>query len=196
MTPISQSIRRPAGNPRPARFAVLAVLAGFLSLAGCVANPFQAFDSKPPQSSAGGNARSSEQPVDTGATAADTFKQFNDIPIPADAGIDLEQSLVLGTEDGWIGRLSLDVNYVMIDMYAFYTKEMPRFGWEQLTTVRARISTMTYRRGSRVATITMQPHSSLQRLSSISISNGTSIDFTVAPAARAVMDGARKPPGG
>ena len=99
---------------------------------------------------------------------------------------------MLGTEDGWIGRLSLEVNYVMIDMYAFYTKEMPRFGWEQLTTVRARISTMTYRRGARVATITMQPHSGLQKFSSLS--SGTTIDFTVAPANRSVIDGANKKP--
>lgn len=195
MTPFSHLNRGPGGYPGILRLARAAALAGLLPLAGCVANPLDVFENKPPESSRD-NSRNSEQPVNTGATAADTFKQFNDIPIPADAGIDLEQSLVLGTEDGWIGRLSLDVDYVMIDMYAFYTKEMPRFGWEQLTTVRARISTMTYRRGSRVATITMQPHSGLQRLSNVSISNGTSIDFTVAPAARAVIDGARKPGGG
>ena len=192
MTLTSSSPRRPARFPRLARAAGIPVVAVFGPLTACVQNPFVA--EKPAQSAAGGNSRSSEQPVDTGATAADTFKQFNDIPIPAEADIDLEQSLVLGTEDGWIGRLSLEVNYVMIDMYAFYTKEMPRFGWEQLTTVRARISTMTYRRGARVATITMQPHSGLQKFSSLS--SGTTIDLTVAPANRSVIDGANKKPAG
>lgn len=173
----------------PAGIARIAALSALLALGGCVTNPFAALNSKPAETTDGRTSRSTEQPVDTGATAADTFKQFNDIPIPADADIDLEQSLVLGTEDGWIGRLSLDVNYVMIDMYAFYTKEMPRFGWEQLTTVRARISTMTYRRGARVATITMQPHSGLQKFGNLS--SGTTIDFTVAPANRTVTQGGK-----
>lgn len=193
MTPFSPALRRPSRSVGFAGIARIAALSALLGLTGCVTNPFAPPENKQAQASDGGRSRSSEQPVNTGATAADTFKQFNDIPIPADADIDLEQSLVLGTEDGWIGRLSLDVGYVMIDMYAFYTKEMPRFGWEQLTTVRARISTMTYRRGSRVATITMQPHSGLQKFSNLS--SGTTIDFTVAPANRTVTQGG-KPAGG
>lgn len=193
MTLTSPAPRRRFALVSLTRSAGLAALAAFGPLTACtLQNPFEA--AKPAQSTAANSSRNSEQPVDTGATAADTFKQFNDIPIPADADIDLEQSLVLCTEDGWIGRLSLDVSYVMIDMYAFYTKEMPRFGWEQLTTVRARVSTMTYRRGSRVATITMQPHSGLQKFSNLS--SGTTIDFTVAPANRSVIDGAKKPAGG
>ncbi|MEQ8393607.1 hypothetical protein [Thalassobaculum sp.] len=194
MTPIPPLNFRTFVLPRLGRVASITALVALMPLTACVPNPLDGFNSKPEQSTASAKGRSSEQPVDTGATAADTFKQFNDIPIPADADIDLEQSLVLGTEDGWIGRLSLDVGYVMIDMYAFYTKEMPRFGWEQLTTVRARISTMTYRRGSRVATITMQPHSGLQKFSNLS--SGTTIDFTVAPANRSVIDSGKKPAGG
>lgn len=192
MTLISPAPRQTAGFRGFARLAGAAALLAAVPLTACV--PLADFgSSRPAQATNASQARKTDQPVDTGATAADTFKQFNDIPIPADADIDLEQSLVLGTEDGWIGRLSLEVDYVMIDMYAFYTKEMPRFGWEQLTTVRARISTMTYRRGARVATITMQPHSGLQKFSSLS--NGTTIDFTVAPANRSVTNAPQKPAG-
>ena len=103
---------------------------------------------------------------------ANSFAQFDDIPIPADAEMDLGQTLVLGDAQGWIGRLSLDVAHGMTDMYAFYEQQMPRFGWEQITTVRARISTMTYQRGLRVATITLQP----------TLTKGTVVDFTVGPA--------------
>lgn len=106
------------------------------------------------------------------AGRTNSFAQFSDIPIPADASMDLGQTLVLGDAEGWIGRLSLDVSHGMTDMYAFYEQEMPRFGWEQITTVRARISTMTYRRGDRIATVTLQP----------TLTNGTAVDFTVAPA--------------
>lgn len=119
------------------------------------------------------------------------FKQFTDIPIPVDADLAIEESLVLGTDDGWIGKLAMDVGHPMIDMYAFYTREMPRFGWEQLTTVRARISTMTYRRGTRVATIALQPRGSIDKLTSLG--GGTLIDFTVASANRTVIDGGAAP---
>lgn len=108
---------------------------------------------------------------------ASTFSQFNDIPIPANADIDLQESLILGTEDGWIGRLAIDVGYEMTEMYGFYEREMPKFGWEQLTTVRSRISTMTYRRGSRVSTITLMS----------TLTGGSQIDFTVAPGNATVL---------
>jgi hypothetical protein len=106
-----------------------------------------------------------------------TFTQFDDIPIPANADINLSESLILGNEGGWIGRLSIDVGYEMSDMYGFYTEEMPKFSWEQLTTVRSKISTMTYRRGNRVSTITLVP----------TLTGGTSIDFTVAPGNANIM---------
>lgn len=155
------------------------MLALLLPLAACVTNPFE------PPPPAGGSAIGKNTP--RGNVQEEVFKQFTDIPIPTDADLAIEESLVLGTEDGWIGRLSLDVGHPMIDMYAFYTREMPRFSWEQLTTVRARISTMTYRRGTRVATITLQPRSSLGTLSNLG--TGTTIDFTVAPANRSVIEG-------
>lgn len=114
-----------------------------------------------------------------------SFAQFDDIPIPVDAEMDLGQTLVLGDREGWIGRLSLDVAHAMTDMYAFYEEEMPRFGWERITSVRARISTLTYERGPRVATITLQP----------TLTDGTVVDFTVAPG-RTPGSAPRVAPGG
>lgn len=186
MTPISPSSRRRSGHP-PVRRAVrhplgIAALVLILPLAACVPNPLDAFRSS--ESVGGTESLAAGRSPDKGAAPASTFTQFNDIPIPAGADLDLEQSLVLGTEEGWIGRLSLDVKYGMTDMYSFYEREMPKFSWEQLTTVRAKISTMTYRRGARVATITLQSSSGIA-----GIGSGTSIDFTVAPANRTVIDG-------
>ncbi|MEQ8587371.1 MAG: hypothetical protein RLO01_18450 [Thalassobaculaceae bacterium] len=151
----------------PAAPAAALLLA--LSLAGCVDGPL-----------GGGFAETGRQatPVsgitqdrDGGEGRINSFAQFDDIPIPVDAEMDLGQTLVLGDREGWIGRLSLDVTHSMTDMYAFYEQEMPRFGWERITTVRARISTLTYERGPRVATITLQP----------TLTDGTVVDFTVAP---------------
>ena len=181
MTPNSPTIRRPAPASRLARLCRTGALALVLPLAACVPNPLDAFRSSETIGGTESGSLASGRNPDKNAAPASTFTQFNDIPVPAGADLDLEQSLVLGTEEGWIGRLSLDVGYGMTDMYSFYEREMPKFSWEQLTTVRAKISTMTYRRGARVATITMQPRTGIT-------ASGTSIDFTVAPANRTVID--------
>lgn len=157
-------------GPLPRLRRALAPLAAAVLLSGCITNPLD-----------GGSAATVPQTnaVPSAGTAGDgpgpranSFAQFSDIPIPVDAAMDLGQTLVLGDDEGWIGRLSLDVTHGMTDMYAFYEQEMPRFGWERITTVRARISTLTYRRGPRIATVTLQP----------TLTNGTTVDFTVAPA--------------
>lgn len=154
------------------RFRTLAALAVALSpiltMAGCVKNPFG-----DGVATAGREAVpvTGNQPSQ-GEDRLNGFAQFDDIPIPVDAEMDLGQTLVLGDREGWIGRLSLDVGHGMPDMYAFYEQEMPRFGWERITSVRARISTLTYQRGPRVATITLQS----------TLTDGTVVDFTVAPA--------------
>lgn len=153
----------------PGRLAApVAALLAVAPLFGCVNSPFgDGFASTDTKAAPVSGATPAEADG-----RANSFAQFSDIPIPVNAEMDLGQTLVLGDNDGWIGRLSLAVSHGMTDMYAFYEQEMPRFGWEQITTVRARISTMTYRRGPRVATITLQP----------TLTDGTSVDFTVAPA--------------
>lgn len=160
---------RPKRTPyRPHPTAALA-LASLLALAGCqIPNPLAPIT----DAVSGGSNASIAGSASGGDGPVSTFNQFSDIPIPTDADLDLDQSLVLGSEDGWIGRVSLDVGYDMTEMYTFYEREMPKFGWQQLTTVRAKISTMTYSRGSRVATITLQSE----------LTGGTYVDFTVAPA--------------
>ena len=70
--------------------------------------------------------------------------------------------------------LALSTGHGMIDMYAFYEREMPRFGWNQITIIRSSVSTMTYSRGPRVATITLHPKTT----------GGSNVDFTVAPGAQ------------
>ncbi|WP_420566420.1 hypothetical protein [Thalassobaculum sp.] len=150
------------------RAALLGAIIPAFLLGACVNNPFgsgfAATDERVTAIS-GNQQDPSDGPINR-------FAQFDDIPIPVDAEMDLGQTLILGSAEGWIGRLSLDTGYGMTDMYAFYEQEMPRFGWEQVTTVRARISTMTYQRGPRIATITLQP----------TMTRGTLVDFTVAPA--------------
>lgn len=119
-----------------------------------VSNPFAAATatSMPAKDA---EARPKDAASQDGDSETPRFTQFTDIPIPANAEVDLDNLLVLGTEDGWIGRLALTTGHGMTDMYAFYEREMPRFGWDQITIIRSAISTMTYGRGPRIATITL-----------------------------------------
>ena len=151
--------------------AVLAALS-MLSLSACVPPDFPGFGQ-----SASTGSPSKKDAGQAGAQTQDRsegpqFAEFRDIPIPANSEIDFDNLLVLGAEDGWIGRLAMTAGYSMPDMYAFYEREMPRFGWIKITSVRSAISTMTYSRGERIATVTLQSRTT----------GGTHIDFTVAPA--------------
>ncbi len=92
-------------------------------------------------------------PVSTGAEAERGFVQFPDIPIPSGATMDLERSLVLGARDAWIGRLAMHVGGGPGALYDFYSREMGRHGWREITSVRSEVSVLTYGRGERVATV-------------------------------------------
>lgn len=79
--------------------------------------------------------------------------QFTDIPIPSGARMDLDRTLVLGPRDSWIGRLVFTSAAGPNDIFEFYARELPRFGWTGITAVRAGTSVLSYTRGDRVATV-------------------------------------------
>lgn len=79
--------------------------------------------------------------------------QFTDIPIPAGARMDLDRTLVLGPRDTWIGRLVFTSAAAPNDLFEFYARELPRFGWTPITAVRAGTSVLSQSRGERIATV-------------------------------------------
>lgn len=80
-------------------------------------------------------------------------QQFTDIPIPAGARMDLDRTLILGPRDSWIGRLVYTSGAAPNDLFEFYNRELPRFGWSGITAVRAGTSVLSFQRGERVATV-------------------------------------------
>lgn len=126
---------------RSALFGFLAL--GAAALVGCsgVAGSSQ------PSSSAAAAGGAQE----TGSNAG--FARFVDIPMPGKNTIDLDRTLVFGTEKDWIGRVSLSSSLGVSEIYDFYKREMPRFGWSELTSVRSSTSVLTYQMDNRIATI-------------------------------------------
>ena len=115
-------------------------------------------------------------PSDTGTSAASArntvgFAQFPDIAVPAGATMDVERSLVLGARDAWIGRLSMNTGQSPTVSYDFFLREMPKYRWEEITTVRSEISVLTFSRDGRVATIQIRKKTL----------GGSKIDVTVSP---------------
>lgn len=107
------------------------------------------------------------------ATPGPGFTKFSDIPMPANNTIDLERSLILGGDQQWTGRLVINSSSSVADMYEFYRREMPNFGWQEVTTVRAANSVLVYQQGARVATVQIQPNRGLL--------GGATVDMTMAP---------------
>jgi len=109
----------------------------------------------------------------TGRTAVG-FAQFPDIAVPVGAKMDVERSLVLGARGDWIGRLSMDSGQSPSASYDFFLREMPKYRWQEITTVRSETSVLTYSRDNRIATIQITKKTL----------GGSKIDITVSPRGR------------
>ena len=119
----------------------------------------------------GARMRASTRPTQPGTPAAKGFAKFPDIPIPRGASMDLNRTLILGTQHEWIGRLAIKAGYSAGPLYDFYNREMGRFGWREVSSVRAGTSILTFTRGERVATV---------QISERTIA-GSLVDVTVSP---------------
>ena len=105
------------------------------------------------------------------AAPQSSFAQFSDIPIPSGAKMDLEKSLVLGSNEAWIGRLVMNSAHNTAAMFDFFKQRSGEFGWQEVTSVRSKTSVLTFTRGERVMTI---------QIEGLTIS-GSEMNITVAP---------------
>ena len=101
------------------------------------------------------------------------FVVFTDIPMPADASIVLDQTIVLGTGEKWMGRVTIKAKTGLTSVFDFYREQMPQFGWKELTVLRSATSVLTYSRDNRIATIQIEANKQLFR--------GSRIIFSVSP---------------
>lgn len=91
----------------------------------------------------------------SGATNRPALAQFNDIFVPPGSKIYVENTLVFGT-DPWYGRLVLGASQDMNTVFDLYRRDMPGLGWQEVTSIRAPISILTYLRDNRVMTVQLQ----------------------------------------
>jgi hypothetical protein len=113
------------------------------------------------------------------AQAADTadlpyiFSEFSDVPVPEGATMNLDRTSIYGRENNWVGKVVFDAPYNTAGVFDFYINEMPKFGWNEITSVRGGNPVMTFIRDSRVALI---------QLNSAFMSSDSTVTLTMSPA--------------
>ena len=79
-----------------------------------------------------------------------------DIPIPANATMDNERSIILADRDHWVGRVVMRFWHSTSELTAFYQAQMPSFGWEPVMAVTSATSILTYTHGDHSATVQIE----------------------------------------
>lgn len=125
------------------------------------------------------SACASERPALSGVDGSaipPAFAHFPDIPFPSEAYIDLDETRALGSGENWIGSLVYTTPYNPSSVFDFYVSEMPKLNWTEVATVRAKISHMTYVRGTRAVQILIE----------ISNSDSSMVTITAIPNAKRI----------
>ena len=82
-----------------------------------------------------------------------SFAKFKDIAIPDGAVMDMENTVIFGSDDEWFGRLAINPRLSHAETFDFFRYEMPNLNWKEITNVRATSSVLSYERENRVVTI-------------------------------------------
>jgi len=123
--------------------------------------------------------------TDQSSPAPSSSLPVSDIPIPNGAKLDTDSTLIMGVQDKWIGRLAIRIGMSPTEAYNFYQGGMPSLGWNPVTAIQSKISTLTFLRGDRVATVQIEPSSLSGSAVSITVSPRQSAQETAAaPSAR------------
>ena len=82
-----------------------------------------------------------------------SFAKFKDIPIPDGAIMDMENTIIFGSDEEWFGRLAINPRLSHAETFDFFRYEMPNLNWKEITNVRSTSSVLSYERENRVVTI-------------------------------------------
>ena len=82
-----------------------------------------------------------------------SFAKFKDIPIPDGSVMDMNNTVIFGSDDEWFGRLSLIPNLSHAETFDFFRYEMPNLNWKEITNVRSTSSVLSYEKENRIVTI-------------------------------------------
>jgi hypothetical protein len=82
--------------------------------------------------------------------------QKGDVPLPQDAVIKQQDTLVMGSGNTWMGRLSLSVAGEPQSVFAWFRDSLPGAGWTLTSSSFSKLSLLTFTKADRMATVQMQ----------------------------------------
>ena len=82
-----------------------------------------------------------------------SFAKFKDIAIPDGAVMDMQNTVIFGSDDDWFGRLAINPKLSHAETFDFFRFEMPNLAWKEITNVRSTSSVLSYEKDNRVVTI-------------------------------------------
>ncbi|MGE4062160.1 MAG: hypothetical protein AB7E79_02225 [Rhodospirillaceae bacterium] len=96
--------------------------------------------------------------------------------LPAGYKVDPSRTMIFGTDEKWTGRLTYTAAGSADEVFDFLHKEMPNFGWVEISAMRSENSLLTFSSEStgRLATINIRRGS---------VMGSTQVDMVVAPQA-------------
>jgi hypothetical protein len=78
---------------------------------------------------------------------------FNQMPLPKDARISSNKSLILGEGDNWAGRIELSSSMGPIEASAFFATEYPKHNWQLVSSTKAKLSILVFASSTRTLTL-------------------------------------------
>ena len=78
---------------------------------------------------------------------------FNQMPLPKDARISQEKSLILGEGDNWAGRIELSSSMEPLEASAFFVREYPKQNWQLISSTKAKLSILVFASSTRTLTL-------------------------------------------
>jgi len=89
----------------------------------------------------------------TGASKNTPFTQISDLPIPPGSVMNIERTFIVGSAGSWYGQTMIDAPGGGNTTFDFFKQGLPGYGWQELSSVRAHTSILTYTREMRVLAI-------------------------------------------
>jgi len=106
---------------------------------------------------------------------------FNQMPLPKDARISPDKSLILGEGDNWAGRIELSSSMKPLEASAFFNTEYPKHGWQLISSTKAKLSILVFTSSARTLTLEITEGGQLAAKSMIVMTVAPKIQNQVTP---------------
>jgi len=106
---------------------------------------------------------------------------FKQMPLPKDARILPDKSLILGEGDNWAGRIELSSSMEPLEASAFFTTEYPKYGWQLISSTKSKLSILVFTGGSRTLTLEITEGGPLAAKSMIVMTVAPKVQSQTAP---------------